>query len=114
MEYIKKKILYLSMISYDKNNNKKRININKDSYKDILESLIIDIDKPIKNNNIKFIGYNKLKELMNNQLIQFRNWSKTNNWKEFHDSHYDWWTFPIPERSSMGFQYSVYEDDIKE
>ncbi len=28
-------------------------------------------------------------------------------WSEFHDSHYDWWAFPLNEPSSKGFSYTI-------
>lgn len=33
-------------------------------------------------------------------LKSFREHAERNEWKYFHDEHYDWWMFPIPFRSS--------------
>ena len=34
------------------------------------------------------------------------------DWRRFHISHYDWWTFPIDRPSQHGLRYTVYADDV--
>lgn len=33
------------------------------------------------------------------QVLLFEQWASAGSWGTFHDSHYDWWTFPIDEHS---------------
>jgi hypothetical protein len=55
-----------------------------------------------------------MKELLYEQLKEFENYYKNEDWNAFHNSHYDWWTFPICDKSSCGYKYTVYEDEIAE
>lgn len=52
----------------------------------------------------EFIGINALKEKMKAQNEQFKVWAKT---KSFHHSHYDWWAFPINQKSGYGLKYTL-------
>ncbi|KAH3764207.1 hypothetical protein Pelo_3910 [Pelomyxa schiedti] len=54
-----------------------------------------------------FVGVAKLKELQQQQLYQFEIWARSRSWDSFHRSHYDWWAFPIDEKSSYGFSYTI-------
>ena len=66
------------------------------------------------NNHKEFVGINQLKEKHHLQIENFEIWAKNRNWSEFHNSHYDWWTFPIKAPSSYGFAYSVFEHEINQ
>ena len=121
MEYINKKILYLSMISSDINNKTTTDNVRKESYKQILDDLKTDLNKmDKKNNNRDFVKYDKMKEYMQNGdkghgpgLKQFKEWETSKSWNNIHSYHYDWWVFPIPDQSSYNLKYSVFLEDIK-
>jgi len=119
MEYIKKKILYLSMISSDINNKTTTDNVRKESYKQILDDLKTDLNKiDKKNNDNDFVTYDKMKEYMQNGdegpgLKQFKEWETLMSWNEIHGAHYDWWVFPIPDPSNNYLKYSVFLEDIK-
>jgi hypothetical protein len=119
MEYIKKKILYLSMISKDINNKITTYNVRKESYTQILDDLKTDLNKiDKKNNDTDFVTYDKMKEYMQNGdkgpgLKQFKEWETFKSWNNFHRNHYDWWVFPIPDPSSNKLKYSVFLEDIK-
>lgn len=44
----------------------------------------------------------------------FTDWTKTKDWEKFHFSHFDWWAFPIDEKSNTyGQQYAVPNEEIK-
>jgi len=116
---IDKKIIYLSMIS----NQINKTNLNEpDNYKQIKNEIQNDLMKPTKNLNSTFIGYQGMKDIMltgdgtngNAGLNDFRKWAKNGEWNEFHTHHYDWWVFPIPEKSGFGLKYTVYLEDILE
>ena len=34
------------------------------------------------------------------------------NWRAIHEAHYDWWAFPVDDRSSYGDEYMVSESVI--
>lgn len=47
------------------------------------------------------------------QLKSFEEWASKGQWKKFHDSHYDWWMFPITRASmGQGDTYAVNEKSI--
>lgn len=46
-------------------------------------------------------SYARLSKLQRNQIDQFNVWADNENWSEFANSHYDWWTFPIDKPSVM-------------
>ena len=111
MEYIRKKIKYLSMISYNINNEITTPNVRNESYIQILTDLKADLEKIDKNNPEL-----KLEELLinmnrdHNLLISY---NSTENYKSIKDAHYDWWVFPIPDPSNKRLIYSVFLKDIK-
>eukprot|EP01127_Copromyxa_protea_P010080 TRINITY_DN2423_c0_g1_i1.p1 TRINITY_DN2423_c0_g1~~TRINITY_DN2423_c0_g1_i1.p1 ORF type:complete len:183 (+),score=37.42 TRINITY_DN2423_c0_g1_i1:467-1015(+) len=45
-------------------------------------------------------------------LEKFEVSAQRGSWGEIHHDHYDWWMFPIDEKSSKGMAYTVYMDDI--
>lgn len=53
-------------------------------------------------NKSPFLGIDRVKEDQAKQLQQFRTVKKDGNWRKIHDSHFDWWTFPI-DRGSMAY-----------
>lgn len=64
------------------------------------------------NTDSAFVGYDKLKARHAKQIADFENWAANGDWETFHDSHYDWWAFPIDLPSSYGLAYSVFDGDI--
>ena len=49
------------------------------------------------------------------QLADFETWAAARDWATFHCSHYDWWAFPIDERSGgQGWRYTVLPGDVDE
>ena len=72
------------------------------------------------NNTTDFVGYEEMKNSLRNSkeggnLTKFREWAKEKKWKEIHNSHYDWWMFPIPINSSgQGMKYALFGGDILE
>ncbi len=67
------------------------------------------------NTSPEFAGIKGIKEAQNRQLALFEQWAAARDWQRFHDSHYDWWMFPI-DRDSGGqsAKWTVYEGDIAE
>ena len=57
----------------------------------------------------EFLGVEQLKLEQLDQLVSFKKWADESNWRIFHDSHYDWWAFPIEKPSGKGFRYSISE-----
>jgi len=66
------------------------------------------------NTDPKFVGYVTLKARQREQLESFEDWATNNRWRRFHDSHYDWWMFPIDEPSRYGYAWVVYDGDVAE
>jgi hypothetical protein len=66
------------------------------------------------NTDHQFVGYETLKTRQREQLAYFEEWAANNQWRRFHDSHYDWWMFPIDEPSRYGYSWVVYEGDVAE
>jgi hypothetical protein len=60
----------------------------------------------------EFVGIEQLKSEQLDQLNLFQSWADGSNWSTFHDSHYDWWAFPIDKPSGKGFRYSVSDQVI--
>ena len=104
----------MSYIQKKKNFLDTNPNMDYNQRKNLLNSLDNDYKRTQKNNYPDFIGLEKMKECVYIQLNDFENWAKNKDWNKFHRSHYDWWTFPIPEGSSKGMQYTLYEDDMIE
>src|SRR5437868_930334 len=68
-----------------------------------------------KNTHPEFVGIPKLLNLHAETLQMFRFWAKDHAWDQFHHHHYDWWMFPIDERStSYDYAYSVYDAEVQE
>jgi len=59
-----------------------------------------------------FIGVENLIAEHKAQLEKFRVYAQNHDWHLFHNSHYDWWAFPIDFASSFGFKYSVSQESI--
>lgn len=55
----------------------------------------------------------KIKTKNAEQAALFEQWAENKNWEAFHFAHYDWWAFPISEKSSYGDEYSVNADEIE-
>jgi hypothetical protein len=66
------------------------------------------------NTDRSFVGLSRLKERHAQQINEFEKWAAAGNWKKFHNSHYDWWTFPISRPSAYGLAWTVYEGDVAE
>lgn len=62
----------------------------------------------------EFAGLEQLKQKQKWQLAQFQLWASENRWAEFHDAHYDWWMFPVDQRSAYGFAWTVFDDEISQ
>lgn len=46
------------------------------------------------------------------QLRTFEAYAAGGKWASFHHDHYDWWAFPIDERSSHGYAYTVFPAEV--
>lgn len=68
----------------------------------------------ISNQDAQFIGVEDLVHQHKLQIESFQIWAAKEDWIAFHNSHYDWWTFPIDKPSSYGFAYTVYSSEIKQ
>jgi hypothetical protein len=69
----------------------------------------------IHNTSPEFVGIEGMKSKLKWQLDQFEGWASRDQWDRFHDSHYDWWMFPIDASSrGQGLAYTVYDGDIAE
>jgi hypothetical protein len=65
-----------------------------------------------RNYSIDFIG---VKEFMNRhakQIKKFEQWAREKNWRKFHTSHFDYWVFPLGDRTNFGLRYSVFEEEV--
>ena len=67
-----------------------------------------------RNTHPEFVGLEKMKEKQKWQLDLFKAWAAEDQWSEIHTAHYDWWMFPIDQKSSFGFAWTVYEGDVLE
>lgn len=56
-----------------------------------------------------FVGLAQLKSTHAKQISDFRLWASKHDWIQFHENHYDWWTFPINDKSSFGLAYTVFK-----
>ena len=59
-----------------------------------------------------FAGLDELKRTHADQIAAFERWAASDDWRRFHYSHYDWWTFPIDRPSGYGVKWTVYEGEI--
>ena len=64
-----------------------------------------------KNSSSDFVGLIKLKSTHAKQIDNFRHWAAQKEWISFHENHYDWWTFPINDKSSFGLTYTVFKEE---
>lgn len=65
------------------------------------------------NTDTAFVGIDAIKNKQKEQLTQFEAWAAQGRWKKFHESHYDWWMFPVDEKTlTHGLVWTVYEGDI--
>ena len=67
-----------------------------------------------RNEHSEFVGLSALKQRHAEQLAEFEKWALNGDWRQFHDSHYDWWMFPIDQPSRLGFAYTVLSGEIEE
>jgi hypothetical protein len=59
-------------------------------------------------NKTKFYGTDVVKEDQKSQLDEFKKLRDEKRWKDIHNDHYDWWTFPIDRGSAAyGDGYNV-------
>lgn len=66
----------------------------------------------LQNDHPEFVGVPALKKRHGDQVDQFEKWSANQWWKSFHESHYDWWAFPIDQPSRLGYAYTVYAKEV--
>jgi len=66
----------------------------------------------MKNKRPEFVGLQKIKQKQGEHLKDFEEWASKDQWNKFHESHYDWWMFPIDDPSSYGYAYVVYDGDV--
>ena len=59
-----------------------------------------------------FVGIEKLVQTHAAQIAEFEAWAASGDWERFHDSHYDWWVFPVDRSSSYGYAWTVYEGEV--
>ena len=63
-----------------------------------------------RNESPEFVGLEYLKKKHAAQIAEFEQWASERDWMAFHNSHYDWWTFPYGcNTSSYGAAYAIYE-----
>ncbi len=72
----------------------------------------------------QFVGLDEMKQSLRGKegdghgnLQKFEQWARDGNWLEFgpDKNHYDWWMFPIPEKSNtFDMKYAVFEKEIEE
>jgi hypothetical protein len=64
------------------------------------------------NSHLDFVGLTVLKSTHAAQIAKFEAWAAAGQWHRFHESHYDWWAYPIPDRSQKGFAFSVFAEEV--
>jgi hypothetical protein len=65
-----------------------------------------------RNRDPGFVGIQALKDKQRWQLGKFQQAAACDDWVAIHRDHYDWWMFPIDEKSMYGLAWTVYEGDI--
>jgi hypothetical protein len=55
----------------------------------------------------EFVGLAALKEKLTHQIGLFEGWVNSGAFLSVHHSHYDWWVFPMDEKSQYGWKYCV-------
>lgn len=69
---------------------------------------------PPKNLNEDFVGLANLVQEHKQQVAQFVDWAAAHEWGKFHTGNYEYWAFPLNEKSKKGFTYAVYAEEIDE
>ena len=65
-------------------------------------------------NKTPYGGTKKLIKEQRKQTKKFELWARAKNWKKFHQSHFDWWTFPIDRGSiAYGYKYTPPQEEIE-
>lgn len=64
------------------------------------------------NTHEEFVGIEELIDRHREQVASFEAWANNHQWNQFHDSHYDWWAFPIDKPSSHGYAWTVYDGEV--
>jgi hypothetical protein len=67
-----------------------------------------------RNTDPTFVGIQALKDKQRQQLQKFQQAAACGDWMAIHEDHYDWWMFPIDERSMHGLAWTVYEGEVGE
>lgn len=67
-----------------------------------------------RNTQPDFVGSENVKKKHALQIEQFEHWATERNWDKFHNSHYDWWTFPIDKPSRLGYAYTVFDEEVEQ
>ena len=65
-----------------------------------------------RNTDREFVGIPVLTQEHHDQVAAFRRWAGRGDWSKFHREHYDWWAFPIAQKSSYGSKYVVFSGDV--
>ena len=65
-----------------------------------------------RNTAWSFVGISALTKKHHTQVAAFRRWAGRGDWSKFHREHYDWWAFPIAQKSSYGSKYVVFSGDV--
>lgn len=65
-----------------------------------------------RNTQPDFVGLEELKQKHAKQVEMFERWASERNWMGFHDSHYDWWAFPIDKPSRLGYAYTLFKQEV--
>eukprot|EP01059_Diplonema_ambulator_P015364 TRINITY_DN26493_c0_g1_i1.p1 TRINITY_DN26493_c0_g1~~TRINITY_DN26493_c0_g1_i1.p1 ORF type:complete len:213 (+),score=25.63 TRINITY_DN26493_c0_g1_i1:60-641(+) len=60
-----------------------------------------------------FVGLGEVKRQQAKTLEDFRKWVNDGDFGTLHSSHFDWWMFPIDERSSRGAAYILSPADAQ-
>jgi hypothetical protein len=68
----------------------------------------------LRNTDASFKGIQAIKDRQRETLAMFQHAAARSAWMEIHQSHYDWWMFPIDEPSGYGLAWTIYEGDIAE
>jgi hypothetical protein len=87
------------------------ITTRRSSYHSSTSSSAVTVDQTRSRNiHTEFVGLKEFRRLNANQIKLFEQWCKERAWKKFHNSHYDWWIFPICDKSNFGFKYSIFDE----
>lgn len=72
----------------------------------IAEPAELSLQEALENGGTVFVGVANMVRYTVLQSNLFTKWTKASDWNKYHSSHYDWWAFPILERSSR-LQFTV-------